>query len=265
MVAKNPSDFIGSFLGKSEEITRNILAATVGKVLIIDEAYMLYSGRGEGQNDSYKTAVIDTLVAEVQGVPGDDQCIILLGYEDKLKEMFQNVNPGLHRRFGVDHAFTFENFNVPQLKQILEQKMEQQDLRATPEALSVACDVLDRVRIRPNYSNAGEVVTLLDRAKINHQTRQLKRPPVERVCDVHFEPVDFDPKYARHVASVANVQSQLQNLVGGDIIQKLEDYLKLGHMAKFSGFHPCDLVPTNILFKGPSGEYHHLLSSSFGC
>jgi hypothetical protein len=34
---KNPADFIGSVIGESEKNTKDILANTVGKVLIIDE------------------------------------------------------------------------------------------------------------------------------------------------------------------------------------------------------------------------------------
>lgn len=37
MVVKNPSDFIGAALGQSESQTKGILAATEGKVLVIDE------------------------------------------------------------------------------------------------------------------------------------------------------------------------------------------------------------------------------------
>lgn len=61
---------------------------------------MLYSQtEGSGnQSDSYKTAVIDTIVAEVQSVPGEDRCVLLLGYKDQIVNMFQNVNPGLSRR-----------------------------------------------------------------------------------------------------------------------------------------------------------------------
>ena len=61
---KNPSDFVGNILGQSESNTRAILALSKGKVLIIDEAYMLYSqtGEGGGQNDIYKTAVIDIIL-----------------------------------------------------------------------------------------------------------------------------------------------------------------------------------------------------------
>lgn len=53
---------------------------------------MLYGG---GQSDSgsnsnqFKTTVIDTIVAEVQSVPGEDRCVLLLGYKDQMREMFQ--------------------------------------------------------------------------------------------------------------------------------------------------------------------------------
>lgn len=86
VVVKNPSDFVGDVLGASEKNTKGILASTVGKVLVIDEAYGLYGGSnasGSGaKGDPYKTAVIDTIVAEVQSVPGDDRCVLLIGYKD---------------------------------------------------------------------------------------------------------------------------------------------------------------------------------------
>jgi hypothetical protein len=54
---------------------------------------MLYGGSGTGnQNDPYKTAVIDTIVAEVQSVPGEDRCVLLLGYKDQIVDMFQVNN-----------------------------------------------------------------------------------------------------------------------------------------------------------------------------
>lgn len=62
VVVKNPSDFVDNVLGGSEAKTKAILASTVGKVLIIDEAYMLASG---ASNDPYKVAVIDTIVSRL--------------------------------------------------------------------------------------------------------------------------------------------------------------------------------------------------------
>ena len=40
VLVKNPADFIGSVLGESEKNTKGILAATVGKVLVIDEVVL---------------------------------------------------------------------------------------------------------------------------------------------------------------------------------------------------------------------------------
>lgn len=85
VVVKNPADFLGNWLGQSENKTKSILASTIGKVLVIDEAYMLYPNSGVGQEtDVYKIGVIDTLVAEVQSTPGEDRCVLLLGYEDQV-------------------------------------------------------------------------------------------------------------------------------------------------------------------------------------
>ena len=47
---------------------------------------MLYS---KNSSDPYKTSVIDTMVAEIQSVPGEDRCVLLLGYKDQMEEMFQ--------------------------------------------------------------------------------------------------------------------------------------------------------------------------------
>jgi hypothetical protein len=63
------------------------------KKLMLHKAYMLYGG-SSGNKDPYKTAVIDTIVAEVQSLPGDDRCVLLLGYEHEIVEMFQvNYRP----------------------------------------------------------------------------------------------------------------------------------------------------------------------------
>ena len=76
VILKNSSDFIGSALGTSEANTRGILASAEGSVLVIDEAYALNpggNGNGNSSQDPYRSAVIDTIVEQVQGVPGEDR------------------------------------------------------------------------------------------------------------------------------------------------------------------------------------------------
>lgn len=81
LVVKNASNFIGKYVGHSEKITRSIIADARGKVLMIDEAYMLdpFSGRPDDYVDSFRRGVIDTIVGEIQNTPGEDICVIMCG------------------------------------------------------------------------------------------------------------------------------------------------------------------------------------------
>ncbi|KAJ8076334.1 hypothetical protein PM082_000755 [Marasmius tenuissimus] len=251
MIIKNPADFVGAHLGESEEKTKGILASTVGKVLVIDEAYMLYSGT---TNDIYKTAVIDTIVAEVQSVPGEDRCVLLLGYKEQMMTMFQNVNPGLSRRFDIENPFHFEDFSEPELAKILELKLKGQDLTATDAGKAVALDVLSRARNRPNFGNGGEVENIITQAKIRQQKREGKLPISERSTDIVLFPEDFDPEYNRHENASSNLQTLFEDVVGcEDIVKKLGDYQKVATQMKARGKEPRHHIPTNFVFKGPPG------------
>jgi AAA+ superfamily predicted ATPase len=260
VVTKNPADFIGNVIGQSEANTKAILATTVGKVLIIDEAYMLYSGASTGGagggTDIYKTAVIDTIVAEVQSVPGEDRCVLLLGYEDQMVEMFQNVNPGLTRRFQLSDAFHFEDFNDAELQEILEYKLKIQDLSASPQAVSVAIDVLSRARNGLNFGNGGDVENLISKAKSNYQSRQSKLDLAQRSTDFVFEPQDFDPDFDRAAGAETNLQELFKDVIGcAGIISKLDGYLKVAKGMKAQGLDPRGQIPMNFIFKGPPGEF----------
>lgn len=259
VVTKNPADFIGSVIGQSEANTKSILANTVGKVLIIDEAYMLYSGSGGGGGtnaaDMYKTAVIDTIVAEVQSVPGEDRCVLLLGYEDQMIEMFQNVNPGLTRRFQLADAFRFEDFSDTELKEILLLKLKNQGLGATDSAISVAIDSLSRARNGLNFGNGGDVENLISKAKSNYQARQSKLPAAERSIDFLFEAQDFDPDFDRASSAETNLSQLFKDVIGCEsIIKKLDGYLKVAKGMRAQGLDPRDQIPMNFIFKGPPGK-----------
>lgn len=258
VVVKNPSDFIGNVIGQSEANTKAILATTLGKVLIIDEAYMLYSGSGAGggnNTDIYKTAVIDTIVAEVQSVPGDDRCVLLLGYESQMVEMFQNVNQGLTRRFQLSDAFRFEDFSDSELQEILQLKLANQDLGATPQAISTAIDVLSRLRNGLNFGNGGDVENLISKAKANYQARQSALPAAQRSIDFIFEPQDFDPQYDRASDAETNLQKLFTGVIGcAGIITKLDGFLKVAKGMRAQGLDPRGQIPMNFIFKGPPGS-----------
>ncbi|KAH7178771.1 P-loop containing nucleoside triphosphate hydrolase protein [Fusarium sp. MPI-SDFR-AT-0072] len=251
VVTKNPADFVGAALGQSEAQTKGILTATVGKVLLIDEAYGLYGGGGVNGSvlDPYKAAVIDTIVAEVQSVPGEDRCVLLLGYKEQMEEMFQNVNPGLSRRFPISSAFVFEDFDDVALAKILDPKLGKSGFKATVKAKVVALDVLRRARNRPNFGNAGEIDILLGKAMASHQKR-VSSGRVKRHGTL--EPIDFDEDFDRAERGDTDVKKLFEGDVGRDhLISILQGYQTRVRQAKQLEIDPE--IPFNFLFRGPPG------------
>lgn len=259
MVVKNPSDFLSSHIGGSEKATKDILAATLGKVLVIDEAYMLAGNVSADDShgshtDTFRAAVIDTLVAEVQSVPGDDRCVLLLGYKEPMEKMFQNSNPGLARRFPMASAFEFEDYNENELQVILDLKLDQSGFDATPKAREVVRECLERARNRPNFGNAGEIDILMDQAKLRHQKRLKSRET--RSIDV-LEPTDFDPDFDRADRASLNCRKLFEGVIGcEELIDQLENYQRVARNMKKLNKDPRKQIPFNFLFRGPPGMFY---------
>ncbi|CAG8072301.1 unnamed protein product [Penicillium salamii] len=258
VVVKNPSDFVGSVIGESEKTTKGILAATLGKVLVIDEAYGLFAGGTSNdtgaRSDPYRTAVVDTIVAEVQSTPGDDRCVLLLGYKDQMQQMFQNVNPGLTRRFPMDQAFIFEDFTEKELGQILDLKLREQAYSLTDRARRVVAEMLKRSRNRPHFGNAGEIDILLNAAKMHHQKRISTNKSTGHITNAVLDAVDFDENFDRADNSEASVSKMFEGVVGCEsIISKLRGYQKIVKDLRSLGMDPREQLPFNFVFRGPPG------------
>jgi AAA+ superfamily predicted ATPase len=173
VIVKCASDFVGDVLGSSEKTTRSILQAAEGNVLVIDEAYSLYSGgKGPtGSNDPYKTAVIDTIVEQVQATPGADIAVVLLGYQAEMESMMTKVNPGLSRRFQIENAFHFPDFDDEALIRITVAKARQQQVTLDFAVAKRAVRALAKARAKPNFGNAGAVDNMLSKAVSRMQVR----------------------------------------------------------------------------------------------
>ncbi|KAJ2983613.1 hypothetical protein NUW58_g6220 [Xylaria curta] len=257
VVVKNPSDFIGSVIGGSEENTKKILKAAAGKVLVIDEAYGLDAGGrvgGSGHKDPFKTAVIDTIVAEVQNNPGEDLCVLLLGYQEQMEEMMNNSNPGLARRFRLSDAFHFDDFEDKDLMRILDLKLKKQGLKATDEAKQAAIEVLARERDRPNFGNAGAVENIISRAKELEQKRASAAGTDSIDPDITFIPQDFNEDYDKTNSTELSCRSLFSDVVGCEkLIDQLEKYQRIAKNMKLHEKDPRTQIPFTFLFKGPPG------------
>lgn len=258
VIQKNPSDLIGDCIGESEEETKNALKSAMGNVLIIDDADMLYHGSGHGtsDNDSFRDGVIDTIVANVSGNPGEDRCVILIGNKDRMEEMFRNSNPGLQRRFPMEDAVKFENYNVDQLCQILDRKMaEDGNTEATAHAKKVAREVLSRMSERPKFGNAGDVLSLLARARLRHAERlEAAGGCSGEPYAVTLEPEDFDPDYDRGSRADQNRDSLFSGFVGFEtIVNQFRQYQLMANGMRKHDIDPRPHIPWAFVFRGPPG------------
>ncbi|RSL79571.1 hypothetical protein CEP51_007278 [Fusarium floridanum] len=274
MVFTTPGDYIGQYIGETEARTSAILDSTVGKVLIIDDAHTFYHGR---ETDEYRLSCIDVLVSRIHNRPGEDRCVILIGYPREMEDMFQKCNPGLKRRFPLEEAFRFDDYDDKRLGEILEIKMDKEEIKAGEKAMSVAAEVLRRARDRPNFGNGGEVDNLLNQAKARFRDR-IRRGKMKKVkslegekgdggVDIHGDhddidddesplvtlaPEDFDPDWNRGLE--ADCSSLFKGLLGfGKVIEQFQGYQNMAANMRRRGRDPREVIPFTFVFKGPPG------------
>ena len=250
-------------------LTKTIVREAKGQVLMIDEAYMLDPNRGR-KNNSYtscpfRQGVIDTLVGEVQNSPGEDLCVILCGYKEDMELMLQGANPGLARRFPVMDAFTFEEFDLPQLEKVLELKMERGvGCTMTPEAKQLALQKLRFAKEQQNFGNGGEIDNLLGRAIASFRHRFGNNPPEVQSGNVCLEPEDVDPSFE----NIFHVEDHIDSLFEGLVqIENLkEPFRGLARRSTFlrrNGRDPTRFMPFYFVFKGADSTSKWALAVSF--
>ena len=166
VIVVGASKLVGQYVGSTPVIVNNLIDSVKGKVLVIDEAYIL-GGKG-----SHNKEALDTLVERVQGVPGENFAVIMCGYEDEMNAMMRDCNPGLKRRFQADNAFMFADYKDDELATIMMKKASDIGFKVTRElAMSCVRNVLAQQRAKPNFGNAGSVDVLLNTAKLKMCSR----------------------------------------------------------------------------------------------
>ncbi|KAH7137463.1 P-loop containing nucleoside triphosphate hydrolase protein [Dactylonectria estremocensis] len=257
VVVKTPGDFISEYIGESETNTSAILDSTIGKVLIIDDAHMFYQeeGRKSRRTDDYRLGCLDVIVSKVHNKPGEDRCVILVGYTDGIQEMLRNTNPGLRRRFPLEQAFVFTDYNDEDLNQILRLKMAGEQITASQPAMDVAAEVLRRMRDRPNFGNGGDVSNLLDQAIArfaDNVTQSLENNNGDENTTLERE--DFDPEWNRGQGASEKCRLLFHGLIGFEVvIDQLQGYQRMAANMRRVGRDPRQRVPFTFLFKGPPG------------
>jgi Holliday junction resolvasome RuvABC ATP-dependent DNA helicase subunit len=219
VVMTTASDFIGGHMGESPNKTNAILSKSIGKVLMIDEAYILSSS-------AFGKEVLDTIVEKVQGTSGDDIAVLLIGYEKQMLEMIKTQNPGLARRFPIDQSFKFQDYTDDELLQILNQTCMLKNIKAS----WVVCEkILRKVvleRAYPNFGNASTLKLLLNAASAKASTRKQSSIAfteliVQDVETGHFDNHDpFEP--LDKLFNIDNIKNDLMAINNAFVVAKKE-------------------------------------------
>jgi SpoVK/Ycf46/Vps4 family AAA+-type ATPase len=271
VVLATPADLLGSALGQSEEKTNALLDKSEGCVLVIDEAYGLdpmgggsFSAPGGGGvgGDPFKTAVIDTLVSRVQGDAGADRCVILLGYRKEMERFIRKGNPGLARRFQLENAFEFDDYDDQALLRILLRNVAKRGKRVSFDtAKQVVRRDLAKARMRPNFGNAGAVDNAVSAAVVAAEARLEALPAAERATQTALEIEDFlDEK--PHMADPSLV---FEGLIGCENIKtRLAEYQAVIEAASKAGRDPVDDLALTFCFQGSPGTGKTTLARRMG-
>jgi len=262
VVLATPSDLIGSALGQSEEKTNAMLDKSEGCVLVIDEAYGLdpagggsFGGAGGGGSggggDPYKTAVVDTIVSRVQGDAGADRCVLLLGYRKEMERFIRRGNPGLARRFQLEKAFEFEDYDDQALLRILLRNVAGRGRAVGFDAAKqVVRRDLAKARMRPNFGNAGAVDNAVSAAVLRAEARLEALPAAERALQNELLLEDFIVEKP-HVADPSLV---FEGLIGCEQIKtRLAEYQAVIAAASQAGRDPLDDLALTFCFQGAPG------------
>ena len=161
VIVVGASKLMGSTVGSTAKCVNDYMDSVKGKVLVIDEAYVLGT-----PNSLYGKEALDTIVERVQGTPGENFAVIMCGYEDEMKTMLRDCNPGLKRRFKSDDAFMFADYSDEELAVIMLKRSQVQKVSVTKElAESCVKNVLAKQKAKQHFGNVGAVNNLLESAK----------------------------------------------------------------------------------------------------
>lgn len=110
-------DFVGTYQGHTSIKTKEILDANRGKIIIIEEAYLLSTD----ERDSYGMEAL-TLINRYMDEKTNDYIFVFNGYTDHLDRTIFRVQPGLKRR--IQLVFRICKYSGEEIYQIFRSQLE---------------------------------------------------------------------------------------------------------------------------------------------
>jgi AAA+ superfamily predicted ATPase len=157
-------DLVAGFVGQTALKTKEQIDKAKGGILFIDEAYALSrDAAGGGDSKDFGREAIDTLVAAMENMR-EDLIVIVAGYPEPMKR-FIDANEGLKSRFMT--YLSFEDYNLPQLGQIMDVMLKDRGYTMTDEARALSMQLIDeeQKRAKKDFGNGRTVRNLVEKAE----------------------------------------------------------------------------------------------------
>lgn len=247
------SKLTGSYVGSTAAIVNALLDSNKGCVLVIDEAYSL-------SQSIYGKEALDTLVERVQGTPGEDFAVIMCGYGDEMEAMLRNCNSGLARRFRMEDALRFEDYDDAVLVEIMQKMASDRGLKMKSSVAVAAVEtVLSKERSKKNFGNAGAVKNLIEKGIMSMSRR--RDNATSRWLDDELIVSDFFDSVVPGAAKAA-----LSRMVNADHFLAHIDSLekRIRAQKKRRGLVNSHEFLKNYRFTGPPGTGKTTVARAFG-
>ena len=171
------NDLVAGYLGQTAIKTKDMIKASLGGVLFIDEAYSL--GNSE-KKDSFAKECVDTL-CEALSEHKHNWMVIIAGYEKELNDCFFSLNEGLNSRF--TWRFKLDAYKPSELKSIYVKQVSDYGWKIAG-AVPVDTDILPLSWFESQmdyFTTYGrDMETLFTKTKIAHSRRVFCLPMCEK-------------------------------------------------------------------------------------
>lgn len=163
----NGAGLKGKYVGHTVGQVKEIFNKAKGGTLFLDEVYSLLSS--SGSEDSYTGEAITQLMIEVENLykaqeqnPSNKTLVIMAGYKDKI-DMLLDKNVGFKRRFS--NIIEIKDYTLDELVEIFNIMMKRDGMTISDSASKKLAEILEAERKKNNFSNAGYVRNLLQKAE----------------------------------------------------------------------------------------------------
>lgn len=219
IITVNSSNLIGEYVGQTKNKTNRLIDSARGSVLIIDEAYSLYSDPQSQRNDdaNYRQEAINILVSRALD---NDVCIILAGYE-KTRKLYE-MNEGLQGRF---EEIEIESYQSDLLEEIFRNLCEKDHISIDEDIeLSRFFENLKKFSVKRSFSNARAVNNIYKKVKQNMKSRNVYANKIIRDDFKDYERYFLD---SGSKDIVNKIQQEIdQKFVGMDNLKEYVEYLR---------------------------------------